>query len=600
MPGIFGIISKSRPITKEETSFSKEYSNNHSLIELFKNKNLFLGAFSRQQDPYSTLIHKEGNGINTILHGHCFDPNTGHKVTCEDLSRYYKNKELETKVIDLEGAFSILIQDINANKITICNDRFAIIPVYLYQDENRFCFSPNLRFLPEDVYMGEPDPTSVIHFLTIGKYPGTHTPLKNVNLLPPATILTCTIDNLLIEEKTYWIQEYKTEPNSKPTDLLNDLSRAIEATTNLYTHHDTEGFGIFLSGGWDSRSILGASLEHKHPPALAITNGKSDQIKGSDTWLAKRICHEHNIPCLFSQRNPQSGEKLWQEGLWFSEIATENSPGNFGIHRLPEKQFNGLSFMLKGDVTWGSGDLTDNEDGVINKNFPYPVGDNVLAVLSNRFRSTASDLYKHAIDRELSQCPNTHPADRQQWLWQKSGINRYIFGLGYFDEEYIQIRRPLMSKLVIDQWSRVPWQLRINKNLFIESIYRKYPDLFKYGRNHTSHLANYYAIMAPYVKQRSLNILNNGFDLNGLLDVESCKQIINRFSPSMGKEQLPGLKTQLRNKIHDKHAWRWHRSSYYKESPIKQLQTSDHSVAFRLYLMLEWFSTGRELVQRQG
>jgi hypothetical protein len=274
-------------------------------------------------------------------------------------------------------------------------------------------------------------------------------------------------------------------------------------------------------------------------------------------------------------------------------VATENNPGNFGIHRLPEDQFVGLDFMLKGDVTWGSGDLTADQAGVIDRNFPWPLGQNVLGAVATSLRTDAPALYFSAIEKELERCPNDHPADRQQWLWQMSGINRYIFGLGYFDEEYIQVRRPLVTKLVLDQWMRVPWRYRINKNLFVETIRNGYPRLFSYGRNHVSHLADYYAYMAPFVRERSLSCLREGLDLGGILDREDCIRRLEAFGPPHSNRYFPGRKARTRNWVHDRYAWRWHRTRFYKDNLVHRLNTSDQSLAFRIYLLLEWFHRQR-------
>lgn len=600
MPGFLGIYNRSAaPVEQKDFSFSARYLFNQNLSTISHKDNHYFGCLLRNNKLSAYSHYQAENGITVSLYGHCIDPKNGKQLTGADVYTLTQNN-FNSRIADLEGAFTIVIQDHTAGQLKLINDRFSILPVYWHLDNKRFCFAPNLRFLPENIYYEQADATAVIHFLSIGKYPGPRTPLNDVHLLPPATVFTLSLKNFEYSMERYWNLKYESEYDTPSENLVNDLGEAIEQATALFTDHDHGQHGIFLSGGWDSRSILGAALALGRPPIKAITNGKSDQIRYSDTWLAKRLCNDHNIPCLFSRREPHAGPERWQEGLWLSEIATENSPGNFGIHRLPENQFIGLDSILKGDVTWGSGELTNNDAGIINKNFPMPLENNVLAALSPDIRTDAAELYGNAIEQELIGCENDHPADRQQWLWQASGINRYIFGLGYFDEEYIQVRRPLVTKIVLDQWRRVPWRLRIHKNLFLETIKVKYPHLFNYGRNHTSHLANYHAIMAPYIKERALEILDQSFDLYGLLDIDSCRRILTNFNPTAQETRLPGLKARLRNTLHDRHAWRWHRSSRYKEEPIGQLHTSDQSVAFRLYLLLEWFYRGRTFVAREG
>ena len=433
----------------------------------------------------------------------------------------------------------------------------------------------------------------MIHLLAIGKYPGPHTPLRDVSLLQPAMRVTIDLDDPKPRFEHYWELEYRADESAKPKDLAHDLADAIEDSVDLMTAPSAGRGGLFLSGGWDSRSVLGGWLACGRKPARAITNGMSDDIKGADTWLARKMAHDLAIPYYFSRREPRAGSELWREGLWLSEIASENSPGVFGIHRLPEDQFDGLEYMVKGDVTWGTGELTSVEEGVVNRNFPWPLGDNVLSCVAPALRGDAAELYRGAIEETLARCPNDHPADRQQWLWQMSGIFRYIFSHGYYDEEYIEVRRPLLTRVVLDQWTRVPWRLRVQKSLFLETIARRYPELFSYGRNHASHLANYYAHMSHRVRSTMDEIEDPRGHLSAVLDLERAGGLFAAFDPSSSPPQGRfSTKQRVRNWLHDRHAWRYHRTKFY-EPDMRSLTTSDLSLAFRAHLVARWPSVSR-------
>jgi hypothetical protein len=135
----------------------------------------------------------------------------------------------------------------------------------------------------------------------------------------------------------------------------------------------------------------------------------------------------------------------------------------------------------------------------------------------------------------------------------------------------------------------VPGNLRVLKNLFIQSIKDFYPDLFAYGRNHTSNIAHYYAYMAPFVRQRTLAHLDAGHDLGGLLNIEQCRQIIEGFAPKETPIWIPGKKGQIYNRFHDRFSHVYHRTRFYSEKHVKKFETSDTMLAFHIYLLLEWF-----------
>jgi len=521
MPGPFVSLHRGSHVYDTSDPYPLGVLNGHSCSLLMDENGCRIGVIARTRSRSWLSTHRSSEGALVVLYGHCCDPQYGAQLDACSLQRALQadGENLWNRV---EGAFNVVLYEPARNRLQLINDRLSILPIYWYRDDDLFCFAPALRFLPRHLQRGVADATSVVHFLSIGKYPGTHTLLSDISLLGPATRLTVDLRTLEIDSHHYWELEYHTEPTTTAKALVIDLGDAIERATDLLTRPECGSGGLFLSGGWDSRSLLGASLALNRPPTRVITNGVSDEIPDSDTWLAKRLAHDFRLPYYFSRRKAEAGEDAWLEGLWLCEAATENSPGNFGIQRLPDDQFTGLDFMLKGDVTWGSGDLTETPEGVINKNFPNPLAHNVLSVLAPSLRPDAQALYLDAIEAELLRCPNDHPADRQQWLWQMSGINRYIFGLGYFDEEFVQIRRPLVTRMVLDQWCRVPWRLRIHKNLFLEHIHRRYPRLFAYGRNHTSHLADYYVHMASFIRERTIASLHAGCDLDGLLDREEC------------------------------------------------------------------------------
>jgi len=332
----------------------------------------------------------------------------------------------------------------------------------------------------------------------------------------------------------------------------------------------------------------------KKLPVLAITNGKNDTLVLSDTRLAKTLAKDLGMGYRFCQRIPNAGAEKWKNGIRFGEITTENNPENFGNHMLAQELFDGIDYILKGDVTWGSGELALNEEMSINKNFPFPLKENVKQVLSPDLRPQSEKLYSDEIDSMMEGCEDTEWADRQQWLWQMSGINRYIMGLGISDEEHIEVRRPLLSKIVLDAYMKVPWKLRVNKNLFIQTIKEFSPELFAYGRNHTSHIANYYVHMAPHIRATVNEHLDAGHDLQGMLDIEACRELINDFNPVPEDEYIPNVLRRFYNKMHDRYSYLWTRSQFYKENPPTSLGTGNQSVVFRLYLLLEWHHGARK------
>ena len=592
MPGPFGAVTRGDRAFSSPEPFPPTEHFRTTARMLVDEPDHQLGLVERTHSPTGTSVHVASGGRLVVLQGHCYDPVSREQHDAATLLAAL-DRSGDQVWSEAEGAFLFVVLDPVGRELRITNDRLGILPLYWHASEGRFCFAPALRYLPFGLPQNPYDPVSVIHLLAIGKYPGPHTPLRDVSLLQPAMHVTIDLDDPKPRFEHYWELEYRADKSAKPKDLAHDLADAIEQSMDLLTAPSAGRGGLFLSGGWDSRSVLGAWLACGRKPARAITNGMSDDIEWSDTWLARKMAHELGIPYYFSRREPRAGSELWREGLWLSEIASENSPGVFGIHRLPEDQFDGLDYMVKGDVTWGTGELTSTEEGVVDRNFPWPLGDNVLSCLAPDLRGEATVLYRDAIEATLARCRNDHPADRQQWLWQMSGIFRYIFSHGYYDEEYIEVRRPLLTRLVLDQWTRVPWRLRVQKSLFLETIAKRYPSLFSYGRNHASHLANYYAHMSHRVRSTTEELEDPHGHVSEVLELDRIRDLLTSFDPSSSPPRSRfSTKQRLRNWLHDRHAWRYHRTKFY-EPEMRSLTTSDHSLAFRAHLLARWRSVSR-------
>lgn len=593
MPGIVGIFAA--PQHREPGEAPPALTGTQPLRQdvLLAGPGRYLGALQRPRPPAALDVHRTDGRI-AALYGHCYDSLTGGPLTAAAAADLFAAEQADC-LSRWEGAFHLVILDEPADRLTIVNDRLAILPLYWRNEANRFSFAPRLKFLARRDTGERPDPTGLLFFLSIGHYVGSTTLLQDVNLLAPASVLNVDLATMTVHQRRYWNLFYEPDEQAGARRLARRLGKAIIDSVELLTGSEAGRGGIFLSGGWDSRGILGASLHLDRPPALVVTNGKSDQIPGSDTFMARRMARDLDLPYRFCRRDPEVGPERWLDGIRQSELSTDNTPENYGQHILPADFFQEIDYILKGDVTWGSGDPALNHEMAVNKVLPYPLAETVKSVLVPDLTRRADELYEAEIENELTHCRNRDWTDRRDWLWQISSINRYILGLGYADEMHLQVRRPLLTGKVFQVYTQVPPRLRVQKNLFLQSLQMFFPRLFAYGRNHVSNIANYYAYMAPFIRERTLAHLRDGHDLDGLLDREACTRVIEAFQPGLSPDRQPTWKRRLYNRLHDRYGQYWHRSRFYREKPISRFSTSDNALAFRLFLLLEWYHGQRDL-----
>lgn len=589
MPGIIGEFLKDNIRIR---NFYNELLIDNSLMsyqDFINTDKILLSGLDRKNKVKS--LHVNINDFNdeiNLLYGHCFDSLTYEQLNAETF-KYKFDEEGYSCLNRFEGAFHFVSYNRKINQLLIINDRLATLPFFYIENNKEFCFAPGLKYLLNNSINCEPDISSIISFLSCGFNLGNTTIYKNVKLLSPATVMIFDLISFKLKEINYWKLEYDVDYNLSVNDHIERLDSAIVESVKLLTKEDSGSHGLLLSGGWDSRGILGNLMRIGRPPKVVVTNGRSDQIPGMDTYIAKKLSEFHKLNYKFSYRKPQINASRLIEGIYKAELTTDNNPENFGLNLIPNSNFENIDYILRGDVIWGSGDRALNRDMSINKVIPYPLDSNVKTILNQNIKEISDKQYESQIENIFLGCNNSDWTDRKDFFWQMNVVNRYVFGLSVSDEEYIQVRRPLLTGKIFDVYTKVPIQYRINKNLYVQYLKRYFPKDFSFGRNHVSHIYNYYSYMAIFIRQRILLHLISGHDLFGILNINECKKMLEAFEPVDDFVKLPSIKDNFKNKIKDRYFYLWHRNKYYKENNVKQIKHSINSLIFRIYLLLEWF-----------
>jgi asparagine synthase (glutamine-hydrolysing) len=162
----------------------------------------------------------------------------------------------------LNGAFIISIWDRSAQELIIANDRLGLYPIYFSKAPGGFQFASGVRALLVDPGLSrEVDRTALAEFLTFDHVLRQRTILRDVELFPQATILTFRSGECAMEQ--YWA------PASMQPDGTFDHEEYLEEFTELLKQAVRRQIAcddspsLLLSGGLDSRALLGAMAEVK-------------------------------------------------------------------------------------------------------------------------------------------------------------------------------------------------------------------------------------------------------------------------------------------------------------------------------------------------
>ena len=590
MPGITGFISKKNVLSSSRYMRYKELTKDLSHKELLSTENMMIGAVSRSNEQKAISVASDDQFV-AIIYGHCFYLRNHTQLDADSFVELYRKQNIGILNL-LEGAFHIFVVDKKARELSIINDRLGALPLFWTNNDENFCFSYKPGFInrhgPSDI-----DHKGLITFLIAGYCLGSTTLLKNVNYLTPASILDINLKTLHLKKRKYWDLKYAPDNDSSANELANDLNDAILGSLELFLSNRAEHFGIFMSGGWDSKGLLGGALRLKYSPSVLITNGESMQMPYSDTYIAKRISDDFCIPLFFNPRNVTLSTQHCLDGIHKCELITDTCPEVFGQHLLSPDKFGNIDFVLKGDEIWGWQDYASNRKQAIGNVMPNAVSGTLLDLLQDDLSSDSLSIYESEIESVLGNYnAGSSWNDVKDYLYLNARVNRYIFGLGSSDEAHIQVRRPFLTKKTMDVLARIPEHLRVQKNLYKQLLRKKYPKMFSYGDCYTSSIPDYYYHMRPFIYESVMKHLTDGNALGGLLNITTCKRLLTSFDPKKTTKEFPGTRSRLMHKLNDHWAHLWHRSRFYRHCCAKtqpDVYTSDERLAFRVFLLYEYF-----------
>jgi asparagine synthase (glutamine-hydrolysing) len=188
----------------------------------------------------------------------------------------------------LDGNFVIVIYDTRQNKIIVANDRHSLRPLYFARIGTKYVFSSEVKaFLRDKEFGMEIDDKAIGDFFAFGRIFGEKTFFKGVRVVKPASIFVWSEGELL--ERQYWRFRFKKDADQRHDEeyYARTLAKAYKTAVveRMKGKHD---FGVFLSGGLDSRCIVGA-VPHQSPAVSTYTYG----IKGGDeARLAEKVARK--------------------------------------------------------------------------------------------------------------------------------------------------------------------------------------------------------------------------------------------------------------------------------------------------------------------
>ncbi len=172
----------------------------------------------------------------------------------------------------LRGMFAVAIHERAQRTVTLTRDPFGIKPLYIAPFEHGLAFASEPQALLEaGLVKRAVRPAAREELLQLQFTTGTDTIFQGIQRLLPGETLTCADGNVIDRRRISFVPEGGPE-NIEEDAALARLDRALEESVDLHQRSDVP-YGMFLSGGIDSSTLLTLMARLNSEPVLAFTAG---------------------------------------------------------------------------------------------------------------------------------------------------------------------------------------------------------------------------------------------------------------------------------------------------------------------------------------
>src|SRR5271165_7028814 len=172
----------------------------------------------------------------------------------------------------LRGMYGIAIHERTGGSVTLTRDPFGIKPLYIAQTDSGLAFASeaqsllNAGIVPRGIRPAARDELLQMQFTT-----GADTIFPGIQRLLPGETLTCAEGRVLERRRVPALPAPGPEAIDEEAALAR-LDRALEESVELHQRSDVP-YGMFLSGGTDSATVLALMARLNSTPVLAFTAG---------------------------------------------------------------------------------------------------------------------------------------------------------------------------------------------------------------------------------------------------------------------------------------------------------------------------------------
>lgn len=504
MPGLFGILDLTHKSISEEvqkTAFKNMGSTlRHHDEDLFEQSyisrsNLLIGRVGLSgQNPVSWPMQGESgeSGVRTFVSGpvfeHGLDKSLNGIPDINMLGRW-------------NGFYSAVLADPVHGRTLFIVDRRASCPIFYAQTEHHLLFAPEVKALIASLLVKkEIDLEAVGTFLAQGYLLGDQTLFKSVRRLRGGEALR--VENGRVVKESYW----RFAPGSVPSgatqaELQLELGELLNAAARKHMGKP-EKTVIFLSGGVDSRAILGGALEvveghgeKLHTVSWGASMGSADSDVAVSALIARHLQTNHR----FTQRKIEDyREHFARVNCLIDGLSDMAGFYPYEYQIMVNLRHLGYERVLRGDEVFGwSFPASTNEGAFALANLRRLRDVKGLAgVVQGTYYDELCQASDAAVDAALFEARDLSPNQAKDFFYFTHRLQCYLQTASYYKQVELDQRNVLLDDALLDFMEKVPDPMRIDKTLFRQVVLQEYPRLAQFPYSKRSNTENWLKLLA--------------------------------------------------------------------------------------------------------
>ena len=475
-------------------------------ISKYKNKNKIWSKFGKD---FAYLKYKKNNldisFYNFFNNKLCIigNPIINNKISNKHfVFSFINNKNKNEWLKKVDGEFVII--SLSKKKIEIISSRFNFPTIWYYKDKNIFLISLNLFEIIirlKELGLFKINEDSLFELLLFRRNFGEKTTAKNVKILTPAS-------KLIFEEKKiyktiYWnpnfIQKTNKNIDKSSDELIFHLTNSLKKKMS-----DKNRFGLFLSGGMDTRLILACARKNNfNLSTFTINSFKNREVK-----VAKEAARIAKTPHYFILNKKNHYKKSFPEAIYSTGAMYEPQCLFYNLGKHIKKKVDVCLHGHGFDYAFQGMYLPRKKLKLINKKFDLiiPVkiknvveyflnnisyktkGANIFGFVKKKNYKLMMEKLRHELEqiRDIGKNFCNSKNDLYEFLTFHDLARHYSRSDVISMNSSIKIRTPLFDNDLFDFYQKLPWEYRFDSRIQRLSLKKLSPKLAKLISSNTN------------------------------------------------------------------------------------------------------------------